>query len=828
MPRILLPGLAALSVSFSVAAQCQTIWSSGGPQPQLSGTAVCSTIWDPDGAGPATSRLVVGGDRLRAGSQPIDQRVLLWDGSQWEALAAGPGTGVNGQVQALTVWNGLLVAGGAFTGAGINYVALWSGSSWQPLGAGFPVGVQHLTVWNGLLVAVSQSGGVPIVRLWDGVSWTALPTPPSLMFPAAVIAYQGLLIVAGSENTPSQGVLERWNGTTWLPSIVAQTQINCLGVRPSLLVGGNDTLYAAGLFNTIGGTAATNIAATSGGSAFAWSAVGGAAGLPARCDELLVRTAGLTGTSVIAVVNSASTPVVQLSGGVFTAMGNAPLNSLVAFGGTPCGTTSQSNDGLRRWDGSQWAPVRGPGLDGPVRALCSHGADVLVGGTFTAFGGTALGRVARWNGTTFAPLGAGLTGSSVDALLDLGDGAAIAGGLFLQSGSTPLNHIARWDGSAWTALGSGMNQQVLALCRLPNGDLVAGGSFTAAGGVVCNRIARWDGSVWSPLGAGCNAEVRALAVRSDGTLFVGGAFTTAGGIACQHVAQWNGATWAQVGAGTNNDVYDLAVRPNGDLVAVGAFTSAGGLPASRCARWTGAAWTTMGATSNDPDLARAVFALPDGGIVAARGFHLPAQSPDDGIARWDGSAWSGFGSGLGGYVDSATVAVHAFALRENGDLVVGGDFSTAGDVMSYDLAVLSPTCRPTAIPYGAGCSSAAGPIALRADTLPWLGASFRTTTTGIAANTLCLGAIGFTQLAIPWSSLLVEGQAGCSLLAAPDLTFVLQNGPGTAHSSLALANSPSLLGAAFYQQTIPLEFDGAGVLLAVRGSNALAATIGTL
>jgi hypothetical protein len=88
--------------------------------------------------------------------------------------------------------------------------------------------------------------------------------------------------------------------------------------------------------------------------------------------------------------------------------------------------------------------------------------------------------------------------------------------------------------------------------------------------------------------------------------------------------------------------------------------------------------------------------------------------------------------------------------------------------------------------------------------------------------------IGFTQVAIPLAALLVEGQPGCSLLTTPDITFVLTNGPGTAQSSFALANTPSLLGVTFFQQTIPLEFGGTGALTAVRGSNALAATIGTL
>ncbi len=831
MPRITpqLVGLVLAIAGFAraAAAQCQLEWSSGGPQPQLSGSARCSTQWDPDGAGPAVQRLVVGGSVLKAGSQPVDQRVMTWDGSQWEALGPGPGTAINDAVNALTVWNGLLVAGGAFPGGGFSNIALWDGAAWQPLGSGFPIAVQHLTVWNGNLVAVSQTGGVPIIKTWNGVTWTTLPTPPSLMFPSAAISYQGLLCVAGNESTPTQGVLERWNGTTWQPSIFAQHAINCLAVRPTSAFGGSDTLYVAGRFTSIGGTTATRIAATSGGTAFAWSGVGG--GLPAECLALHVRASGLTNTAIVAVVNSTTTPVLQLSGGSFVAMGNAQLNSLAYYGGIYHATSSTAgSDVCLRLNGTQWVAVLGPGLVGEVRALCRSGADMIVGGTILSISGVSMNRIARWDGTAFTPLGTGVIGSSVDALLSLANGDIVAGGLFLQAGATALNHMGRWNGSTWSSFGSGMDQQVLALCSMPNGDLIAGGKFTMAGGVACSHIARWNGTAWSPLGSGTNGDVNALAVRSDGTLFAGGTFTTAGGVGANRVAQWNGTSWLNVGAGTNADVHGLAVRPNDDVVAVGAFTSAGGLPADRCARWTGLAWASMGAVSADTTAALAVFVLPNGDVIAGRGFHPPATIPDDGIARWNGTSWSGIGAGLDEYLTTASVAVRAMALRADGALVVGGTFSVAGGITSRSLAVLSSTCPATATTYGAGCSSAAGPLVITADTLPWISAPFRTTTTGIAPDSLCIGLIGLSQVSIPLAALLAEGQPGCSLLTSLDILLSLTQSPGTASSSFALANDPSLIGVPFFQQTIPFEFDAFGAIVAVRGSNALSLVIGTL
>jgi hypothetical protein len=91
--------------------------------------------------------------------------------------------------------------------------------------------------------------------------------------------------------------------------------------------------------------------------------------------------------------------------------------------------------------------VRGPGIDGGVAALTQSGADMIVGGQFTTISGAAIANVARWDGSTFQPLGSG-TSDVVFALLTLDDGDIGAGGLFVSAGGVTVNSIARWNGSA--------------------------------------------------------------------------------------------------------------------------------------------------------------------------------------------------------------------------------------------------------------------------------------------------------------------------------------------------------------------------------------------
>jgi hypothetical protein len=72
------------------------------------------------------------------------------------------------------------------------------------------------------------------------------------------------------------------------------------------------------------------------------------------------------------------------------------------------------------------------------------------------------------------------------------DGNLIAGGRFTQAGGVSTSNIARWDGTSWTPLGSGMNGWVEAF-TVYDGHLIAGGHFTQAGGNPANYVARWDG-----------------------------------------------------------------------------------------------------------------------------------------------------------------------------------------------------------------------------------------------------------------------------------------------------------------------------------------------
>src|SRR6185295_4539526 len=200
----------------------------------------------------------------------------------------------------------------------------------------------------------------------------------------------------------------------------------------------------------------------------------------------------------------------------------------------------------------------------------------------------------------------------------------------------PAEHVARWDGTSWTPLGSGVDDTVQALAVFDDGSgpaLFAGGNFTHAGGVAANGLARWDGSSWSAVGSGGGPmSVLALAVFDDGggngpALYVGGTFASAGGVTGSHVARWDGASFGDLAGGADNavrcfQVFDDGLGGGPALYVGGVFTHVGAVAASHIARWDGTSWSALGSGTNKVVRTLTVFDDGSGPALCAGGAFL--------------------------------------------------------------------------------------------------------------------------------------------------------------------------------------------------------------
>jgi hypothetical protein len=212
--------------------------------------------------------------------------------------------------------------------------------------------------------------------------------------------------------------------------------------------------------------------------------------------------------------------------------------------------------------------------------------------------------------------------------------------------------------------------------------------------------------------AGVAGYVRAM-VRwdPDGTgpapavLVLAGNFGIAGTSAANRIAVFDPATatFAPLGGGIGQEVWCLAAGPQGQLYAGGNFVAAGGLPAAGVAQWTGLNWAPLGSGLGGPSPAY-VYALvvrPNGNVVVGGDFATAGGQPQPWLAQWNGSAWSGIGAGVDG-------GVSALANAANGDLLVGGWFQQAGGQPASGCARWNGTAW---LPLGVGPGGASFAIA---------------------------------------------------------------------------------------------------------------------
>lgn len=185
------------------------------------------------------------------------------------------------------------------------------------------------------------------------------------------------------------------------------------------------------------------------------------------------------------------------------------------------GVDSANPHSLARWDGARWHPVHvfsntnvvvrdlvvfDLDADGPDPARLVVAGDFQIG-----FGQNQANNILTTSGSGYTRLGDGLDNEVRDLLVfdDDGDGpnppGLYAAGAFRRSGSRMVSTVARWDGSEWQPVGAGLTGDANALEPFdPDGDGPALPMLAAAGSVRVNgqivNAAVFNGVFWSRLG----------------------------------------------------------------------------------------------------------------------------------------------------------------------------------------------------------------------------------------------------------------------------------------------------------------------------------------
>ncbi|GFO81508.1 MAG: hypothetical protein A49_11350 [Methyloceanibacter sp.] len=676
---------------------CDTPWSTAfGPTLMEGGAVQAFAVFDNDGAGPEPSRLFAGGKFSKAGG--VDAGLVAqWDGIAWNPVGGSFTPGPNGslgELKSLAVLdlsdgNGpLLYAAGSFVEAEnvTSTVALarWNGTNWSGVGSG--VGDSHATA--NALVAFNN-------ELYVGGNFLTAGQYDS---------QNGCLPQNGCVNAKR---IAKWNPTTQTWSQVGAGFDN--GEVLSLVVFQNE-LYAGGSFTLTNGQFVNHVVKWNGTQ---WVQVGSglnAGGGGGRVTSFLVFDDG-SGSALYA-------------GGDF-------------FG--------SSGNYISKWNGTTWTAV-GPGfntnevkalaglVDGPNRYLYASG------GFTNISGGATVNYIARWNGTSWSALNAGLEAfGTALAVFDEGDGPIIhvggevctgncgtfAAGTGGRGGRTGIGRdknsrlaatfsgfVATWEPGEWSVLSNGLSDEVHAMTVHDDGSgpaLIAGGKFKPPRGprpdnpspFPTNGIAKFDGIEWSSLGTGMTksgsnpppADVRALVTfDEDDTgpnaprLFAGGDFNLAGGISANNVARWDGSVWTAVG-NVGGIVNALTVFDEDGAGANPPRLFAGGDFTNRLSRWNGSTWSVVGSGINNGSVTSLV--VYNNSLYVGGTFTNAAGVGANYLARWNGSSWSTVQSGGSG-VNAAVYALTVFDPDDEGplplSLFAGGDFTSAGGTSANRVA----------------------------------------------------------------------------------------------------------------------------------------------
>jgi trimeric autotransporter adhesin len=302
-----------------------------------------------------------------------------------------------------------------------------------------------------------------------------------------------------------------------------------------------------------------------------------------------------------------------------------------------------------------------------IRSLALAGADLLTTHAYPLSGELTpllLSRATPGSWTTYT------TGECIESTTALGS----LGSLSVLSADYEAHHYSQ-QGNTWTWLNSPYMK--ISGYQAWNGSMYAASQMIIGG---TGGVHRLSGTTWSETLGAFNLRVASLATL-DGQLIAGGAFTSVGAVAAAHAASWNGAAWSPLGAGTQSSIGRLTPHLSG-VVALecSSFREFDVIPV-RLSYWNGT-WTVLtpvqltGTGAN----VRAIASY-GGEVYIAGSFAAVNGVPASNIARWTGTRWKAVGSGTNGLINGLVV--------RNDELIVGGEFSRAGDVRCGYLAAWS-------------------------------------------------------------------------------------------------------------------------------------------
>lgn len=387
----------------------------------------------------------------------------------------------------------------------------------------------------------------------------------------------------------------------------------------------------------------------------------------------------------------------------------------------------------------------------------------IIGGSFTTFASTSVGRIARLTSTgsldtSFNSGGTGFN-SNVRAIAIQSDDKILVGGDFTtyntSSGYTACNRIIRLnsDGSVDNtfSIGTGFNDAVRSFKILSDGSILVVGSFSTYQGSSYNRLIKLSstGSIDSSLNigigftgtlAGASPGVDYIEVNSSGDIYLGGVFTAYKGIprGCVAKISSTGDLYPSVvnivSDSYNQLMYGIKVLSDNRVVYIGNFnyyndtnTSAYKLVALNNDGTQSTEFKTFVQHTGQPILGVTdIERYGNNKLLIAGAFNSYNSVSRPGITRIlsNGSIDRSFvTTGFGGGTNSSVRCV----ILSNGKIVASGAFTTYNGVSRNRITGINANGSiDTSFDVGTGFNSSASQFLLREDEKLILAGAFTT------------------------------------------------------------------------------------------------------
>jgi uncharacterized delta-60 repeat protein len=279
---------------------------------------------------------------------------------------------------------------------------------------------------------------------------------------------------------------------------------------------------------------------------------------------------------------------------------------------------------------------------------------------------------------TFDPSLTAASGGLVATLAVQPDTKLLVGGTFTNFAGATSRNFARFTaaGAADTTFAPNPDGPVSALLVQParGVDVVTTGNFGWF-----ERDGRLRGSFNHYGVSRLTGEIRALLVQPDGKIVVAGAFTNQTGLTNSNLARLNtdGTFDASYNPLINGVVYALALQGDGKLILSGSFTTVNSVPRTYIARLNTDGSLDTGYNPTASAAVRALVLQSDGKLIAGGDFvTFQANGATATTARNYIGRLNTDGTVETAYNPTANAAVYTMVFQNDGNLVVGGAFTT--------------------------------------------------------------------------------------------------------------------------------------------------------